>query len=85
MDSIDAIGSFVWIESDGNIFDLVEANDKGEEDDSSECASDCQRYFFVSGHNVLQTTIMFIDSVSFFVFCFYGRIIARFETKEKYF
>lgn len=53
MDGIDTVGGLIRIESDRDIFDLVETDDESEEDDSSERAGDCQGYFFVSGHNVL--------------------------------
>lgn len=70
MDSIDPVGGLIRVESDGDIFDLIEANDKGEEDDSNECAGDCQGYFFVSGHIFFRSTIMFVDRCSVLCFLF---------------
>lgn len=56
MDSIDAVGCFVGIESDWDLFDVIEAYDEREEEDSDECAADEPREVLGCNHSVLTVT-----------------------------
>lgn len=66
MDSIDAIGCFVGIESDRNLLYLIEANDEREEEDSDECAADEPREVLLCDHSVLTVTLD--ESLRFYIF-----------------
>lgn len=66
MDSIDAIGCFVGIESDRNLLYLIEANDEREEEDSDEGAADEPREVLLCDHSVLTVTLD--ESLRFYIF-----------------
>ncbi len=56
MDSIDAVGCFVGIESDRDLLDMIEADDEREEEDSDEGTADEPREVFGCNHSVLTVT-----------------------------
>ncbi len=66
MDSIDAIGCFVGIESDRDLLDMIEADDEREEEDSDEGATDEPREVLGCDHSVL--TVTRDESLHFYIF-----------------
>ena len=70
LEGVDTIGSFVGIESNGDVFDISKADNKSEKKDSDKHTKNHSR-----GKRMRH--IFFI--------CFYATIIANYRDKEKYF
>lgn len=85
MEGVDAVGCFIGIQSNRNSFDVGQAYDKCQENDAGKSPDDGKREMLLGKHTDTMFRCTTIVSRTCFVFCFYGRIIARFEAKEKYF
>lgn len=83
MDGIDTVGGFIRVETNRNILYMIEADDKGQNQNSRQYQGDRTRRAFSMMHSEEQCTIVLCSACC--IFCFYVRIIAKLEAKEKYF
>lgn len=83
MDRVDAVGCFIRVESDWNVFNLIDPNKEGEGQNTKEGDSAYRKdssFFF---HKIDGTG--FMHRLFFLFSCLYGKIIAKFIAKEKLF